>query len=269
MMEYLKITDVHELETIPRRVLIEAYNAVAPSVSKKGLSIGCMPTRNKEFFGNPLRVGWRKESLVPLVIGSTLGEFSCFDDKGINKGAMTEEEGKKKIISLLGEQAGNEIISAFKKAYPTRNPIDIIFADWMFRRPVPEHARIRAELGGKVYTYVFAVDFPLHGGKTPWHSSDIPFVMHNTECTPVEDSLKNTYIADRISQHISAFMRTGDPNVSEGEGWKPVTPEHQTTLVISDDFRLEEDFDTEFIRLAEKHAERLGNGFIHHDFPED
>ena len=269
MMEYLNIKDVHKLETISRRELVEAYNKVAPEIGKKGLSIGCMPTRNEEFYGNPLRVGWRKGSLVPLIMGSTLGEFSCFDNKGINKSKMTEEEGRKKILQILGEEDGTRIINAFKRAYPERNPIDILFTDWMFRRPVPEHARLRAKAGGKVYTYVFAVDFPLHGGKTPWHSSDIPFVMHNTWCTPAEDSIKNRYISDRISQHLSAFMRTGDPNVSEREGWKAFSEKHEVTLVISDDFRVCEDFDADFIKLAEKFSDRLGNGFIHHDFPDE
>lgn len=266
MMNYLKIDDVHKLETINRHLLIEAYNNVMPEIAKKGLSIGCMPTRNDEFLGNPLRVGWRNETLVPLIMGSCLGEFSCFSSKGINKGKTSYKEGHDIITGLLGDADGEKIIAAFKKAYPSRNPIDIIFADWLFRKPTSEHAKIRAAAGGEVYAYMFAVDFPIDGGKTAWHSSDIPFVMHNTECTPAEDSIKNQYIQDRISKHLSAFMRTGNPNYEEGIEWKPVSKEHETTLIISDDFRIEQDFDKEFIELLEKYADKLGNGIIRHDF---
>ena len=269
IMEYLKIKDVHELDTIPRHDLIEAYNKVSPELAAKGLSIGCMPTRNNEFKGNPLRVGWRKESLVPLVIGSCLGEFTCFDSKGYDRGEMTEEEGRKVIEKRLGTENAKKIIAAFKKAYPERNPIDILFADWLFRKPTAEHAALRAKAGGKVFEYVFAVDFPFDGGKTAWHSSDIPFLMHNTECGPVCSSIKNEYIQDRISGMLSDFMRTGDPNGKEVKGWEPVGTEQGNTLIIGDDFKLVRDHDAEFIKLAEEFSDRLGTGFIHHDFPDE
>ncbi len=266
MMEHLGIADVHDMETVSRHALIDAYNAVSPTVAARGLSIGCMPTRNADFLGNPLRVGWRRESLVPLIIGSVLGEFSCFDGKGIRKDRMTEEEGRQRIIGLLGEQDAAEIIAAFKKAYPYRNPVDILFTDWLFRKPTAEHARLRALAGGQVYTYLFEVDFPLEGGKTPWHSSDIPFVMHNTECTVSENSVKSRYIQDRISAHLSAFMRTGDPNAGPVKSWKPVTGDCESTLVIGDDFRVAENFDREYIALSERFADRLGTGLIRHSF---
>jgi len=269
MMEYLHITDVHELNTISRHALIEAYNSVSPGLAAKGLSIGCMPTRNKEFLGNPLRVGWRRESLVPLIMGSNLGEFSCFNTRGIDKSQITEEEGRKYITNLLGEEDAEKIIHAFKHAYPYRNPIDILFTDWLFRRPTSEHAKRRATAGGTVYTYLFEVDFPMDGGKTPWHSSDIPFVMHNVECMPAADSIRNKCIQDRISKHLAAFMRTGDPNYGATSGWEPVNSNHETTLIIGEDFRLGVDYDAEYIKLSEEFSDRLGNGFIHYSFDEE
>ena len=266
MMEYLGISDVHVLDTISRHVLIEAYNHVAPGLAAKGLSIGCMPTRNKEFTGNPLRTGWRKESLVPLIMGSVLGEFSCFSSQGIDRSKISEEEGKNIICDRLGKGDAEKIIKAFKEAYPYRNPVDILFTDWLFRKPTTEHAKLRAKTGGKVYTYMFEVDFPVDGGKTPWHSSDISFVMHKTDTVPSQDSDKNATIADRISKHLAAFMRTGDPNFGETPEWMPVSADSEPTMIIGDTFRVARDFDREFIRLSEEFADRLGNGAIVHSF---
>ena len=268
MMAYLKVTDVHELEKLPYRALADAYNHVMPGLSAEGKNIGCMPIRNGAFAGNPLRVGWRQESLkVPLIMGACFGEFTCFSSKGINRSTISEEEGMQKLVDLVGEEGAKELYAAFHKAYPERNPADILFSDWLFRKPTSEHALLRARQGGTVYTYQFALDFPLEGGRTAWHCADIPFLMHNVRRLPLENIPGiSEEIEDRMVKSLSCFMRTGDPNCDAIPSWPKVSEKQEPVLIVEKDFRVVPDFDHEYIKLQVKYADRLGTGFIQHGF---
>ena len=271
MMRYLKVSDVHELERLPYFLLADAYNHVMPSVAAEGKNIGCMPIRNGVFVGNPLRVGWREGSLkVPLIIGSCYGEFLTFTSQGIDRSKLSAEEGLDLIAQKTGEDGARELADAFRKAYPDRNPVDILFADWLFRKPTSEHAKLRAGQGGQVYSYMFAVDFPLEGGRSSWHCADIPFFMHNPYRIPLEDIPGvSAPLADRFAAMLSAFMRTGDPNCDQIPHWTPVQANHEPVLVIENDgMRVEEDFDQDFLAAQVKYADRLGTGGIEHHFDE-
>ena len=270
MMEYLHVEKVSDLETMPWFRLADAYNHVMPSIAAQGKNIGCMPIRNGHFAGNPLRVGWREGSLkVPLIIGTCYSEFLSFTSQGIDRSALTCEEGISELSKRAGTEAAAELAEAFRKAYPQRNPVDILFADWLFRKPTSQHARLRAKQGGKVYSYQFALDFPIEGGRTAWHCADIPFLMHNTWRIPLENIPGvSGRIEDAIAASLSAFMRTGDPNCEAIPVWGPVSEETEPVLLIEKDFRVVPDFDREFLPLQEKYASRLGTGAIVHDFKE-
>ena len=270
MMEVLQISDVHEMEKVPFRLVADAYNKVMPRIAKEGKNIGCMPIRNEYFAGNPLRVNWREGSLkVPLIIGACYSEFLTFDGRGIVKSRLSEEEGKKIIEEKAGKDAAEELVAAFKKAYPDRNPVDILFADWLFRAPTSKHARLRASQGGKVYSYQVALDFPIEGGRGAWHGADLPFLMHNAGKFPLINIPEAADIQDRIAAALSAFMRTGDPNCDAIPAWEPVSENSEPVLLIEKTFRVVPDYDQEFLPLQMKYAEKLGTGTIHHDFDED
>ena len=267
MLEVLHLKDVHEMEQVPFRLVADAYNQVMPSVAAQKKNIGCMPIRNRYFAGNPLRVNWRQETIhVPLIIGACYSEFLSFDGRGINKSALSEEDGRKIIEEKVGEVAAQELIQAFRKAYPDRNPADILFADWLFRAPTSRHAKLRAAQGGKVYSYQFVTDFPMEGGRGAWHGADLPFLMHNSQHFPLFQIPEADEIQDRIAAALSAFMRTGNPNCDAVPAWASVSGDTEPVLLIDKTFRVVPDYDKEFLPLQIKYAEKLGTGTIQHDF---
>ena len=267
MMEVLHLQDVHEMETVPFRLVADAYNRVMPSIAAQKKNIGCMPIRNAFFAGNPLRVGWRKETIhIPLIIGACFSEFLSFDGRGINKKSLSREEGRRIIEETAGKEAAKELCTAFEKAYPERNPVDILFADWLFRAPTSEHAKLRASQGGTVFSYQFVADFPFEGGRGAWHGADLPFLMHNAERFPLINIPKADEMQNRISSALSAFMRTGNPNCEAIPVWDAVTEDTEPVLLIDQEFRVVPDYDKEFLPLQMKYAGKLGTGAIVHDF---
>ena len=262
MMEYLHCETIKDLEKVPFTALAYAYRQVAPSLARQGKSTGCMPYRNGEFTGNPFHVGFRKETIdIPLVIGTTFGEGNSFANKGIRRDTITEEEGRQIIVDKLGEEDADRLISLFKEAYPTRNPVDLLFCDCTFREPTSRYARQRAMDGGKVWVYLYALDSSIDGGRTPWHSSDIPLIFDNAETAPAVINKDYTEKAQEIMvSSLGHFLHTGDPCTDPKHGWEPVTADRECTMIMEEKPRLGVNFDKELQQELLKDAERLGKG---------
>ena len=262
MMEYLHCETIKDLEKVPFTALAYAYRQVAPALARQGKSTGCMPYRNGEFTGNPFHVGFRKETIdIPLVIGTTFGEGNSFANKGIRRDTITEEEGRQIIVDKLGEEDADRLIALFKEAYPTRNPVDLLFCDCTFREPTSRYARQRAMDGGKVWVYLYALDSSIDGGRTPWHSSDIPLIFDNAETAPAVINKDYTEKAQEIMvTSLGHFLHTGDPCTDPKHGWEPVTADRECTMIMEEKPRLGVNFDKELQQELLKDAERLGKG---------
>ena len=182
------------------------------------------------------------------MVGSVFGEFAMmplpFHKEEIEEKALTE---------MLQKRFGTNtesLIELFKKAYPNKNLADLFTLDTVFRVPTKEFICTFAKEGGKVYPYLFALEFPYQHGKTAWHCTDIPFIFHTTDRVPVANIPE---VSDRLeTQMFEAFMRfarTGNPN---GEGipqWTEATAKEQATMIFDRTCEVRQNFDDELIDL--------------------
>ena len=91
-------------------------------------------------------MGFRKESLhVPLMVGTTYGEFSAFLPLVFDKRTATAQEGRQAVSEILGEEKAAELLPVFERIYPGRNPGDVLYLDTLFREPTMRYVRKRAE----------------------------------------------------------------------------------------------------------------------------
>lgn len=142
----LKEDQVEKLETVPYAELVRAYMKVSPAIAMKGGYIGGAPLVNDYYKGNPLDFGLREHAYdIPLMIGSVFGEFS-FAPAAYNKKELTEEE-KEGIIGKVYKDRTQEMIGAFAKAYPNKNPVDLLNIDRAMRQPSKELAKLHAQKG--------------------------------------------------------------------------------------------------------------------------
>src|SRR5262249_1359261 len=98
-----------------------------------------------------------------------------------------------------------------------------------------------------VYNYVFAYEYPVNGGTTSFHCSEIVFAFHNvgqprmriaTGGTPAAFALQ-----DKVSQAWINFARTGNPN-QPGLEWNSYTVREPQTMVfdtVSESYALRDD----------------------------
>lgn len=257
MMKELGAETAGELETVPYSKLAAAYKKVRPELEKEGKNVGCTPHPNAFYKGTPEENGFRKETAhIPLLVGTVYGEFTSFGPDGFDKSRLTRSQGEEKVKETLGEEAAEQLLPLFAKAYPERNPADLLKLDYTFRLPAQEYIRLRSALNTCTYSYLFNQDLPVDGGRTPWHCADIPYVFHNTELVPVTQEPGVTEkLEKQIFESVMAFARTGDPNNKEIPFWPSSTPEKEQTMVFWKETGLRCNYDAELVLLAEKYVE--------------
>ena len=273
LMAELGTEKIKDMETVSFDRLVEAYITVRKEYEEKGKVLKCTPHPNAFYAGTPEVNGFRKEtSQIPLLVGTVFGEFTSFAATPYDKHSMTVEEEQAMIKEVLGEKAAEELIPLFTEAYPERHLIDLLNLDFLFRLPAQEYIRLRSGLNASTYSYMFNLDLPIDGGRTPWHCADIPYVFHNTEMVPVtQEEGVTEKIEKQIFDTVMAFAYTGNPNHEGIPFWPASTPEEEHTLMIDKNTRVLCNYDRKLIPLFAKYmgpifAKQMekGDGQIQH-----
>ncbi len=243
MMKELGVDGVDGLERAPYAQLAAAYNKVSPALEEQGKGVGCTPTPNRFYLGDPLTngTGFRPETVkVPLLVGTVFAEFF-----GFMNGSGTP------VSEVLGKEAAEKLLPLFHAAYPGRADGDLLTLDTLFRVPTIAYIKARAAAGGDVYSYLFQQDFPINGRTTAWHCADIPFFFHNAELVPACHFDGAAALEERIFQAVMRFARSGEP------GWPASTPEEERTLLFGPEDRLAVNHDHELVASLEPLVEQL------------
>lgn len=250
MLDELGLKTVREMEEIPYAQLIAAWKKVRPDLIKEGKNTGCTPFVNEFYRGDPLRCGFRKESLkVPLIVGTVFAEFAGFYAPEVR--AESAEEGTAAVRQALGDEMAGQLLPLFAQAYPDRNPADLLSLDGIFRGPSSRYIRARAAAGGEVYSYVFDSDFPVYGGRAPWHCADIPFFFHNVELVPVAGIPGVSEELERqIFGMVMAFARTGNPAHPGIPAWPASTERDEATMMFDAATHLVHNHDEQLMQLG-------------------
>lgn len=255
VMKELGIETVKELEKIPYPALAEAYKKVRPALQSEGKYVGGAPHPNAYYVGEPIENGFRKETAhLPLMVGSVYGEFASFAPNRYDRARMSVEEGWNVIREMFGEDGFRELKPLFETAYPDRNPVDLLTLDFIFRLPEQKYIKARSEGNQNTYSYLFNLDMPIEGGKTPWHCADIPFFFHNTELVPVSQIPGVTgRVEEEIFESVMAFARTGNPSNEKAGTWPACTPMEEHTMVFGKQTELRTNFDAELVPIFAKY----------------
>lgn len=256
MIEELGLSTIEELEQVAFDKMLESYLIVTEKLGKQGLRAGFAPTKNDWYLGNPLDEGYFTEAAKrrPVIAGTILGEFD-FWPQVQNKHTLTEEERYDVVKAKYGENT-DPVLALFQKAYPDKNITDAVMVDTHFRKPALDWLDARAQAGcADTYSYVFALDFTMNGGKVAWHGAELPFVFHNADMVPIT-GIPGT--AEKLEAQIAGawvnFARTGNPNNPETPEWKPYRVGDEVTMVFSEESAAKVNYDKELIETLKKVA---------------
>ena len=259
MMKVLNIETIEQMEKVPYDILAAVYNKLKPEFVKAGKYTGCKPHPNAYYLGDPEFNGFREETKdIPLMVGSTYGEFNGFSAENEKRFELSEHERHFLVNGVLGDEAMEAIVPLYQKAYPNHILPDLLTLDVLFRAPEIKYLNLRRKLNNATYSYIFDVEQPVNVGTVPWHCSDIPYWFHNTELVP---STQKTGVTERIESEmfeaLIAFAKTGSPSHDGIPAWKPCNAEEENTMIFCDSTRTAVNFDHELIEAMLKYGKEL------------
>ena len=243
--------NMKEIETIWYDRLSEAATRAQKRISEEngGKRVMFGPVVDNDIYcGHPFNVGFIEETKdVAVLCGNVYGEFMQnfnFPKGEGMKSRWTEEYAYEMVQDEYGEKT-DEVIAAFKAAYPERPIQDVLFTDIGMRKGAYDFALLRAKQSDTpCYNFLFNLESPLNGGTLPWHNAEIPHIFHNA------DYLEPSFVPgvtgplqDMISRAWANFAGSGDPNGTIVSGWKPFTEDARNTMIFDRVCRMEADHD--------------------------
>lgn len=245
---------IEDLKKVPYPELVKIYHeAVTVTKDNKNVHIGSWPKKNDWYLGDPCVNGFSENAKnIPVLIGSVMGEFNF--EKGVEgKHKLSEEE----CLALVKEKYGehtDELVEAFKKAYPGKNLTDALYLDQFFRAPTKEFIKKRiADNCTDTYNYMLTYDFPIDGGKVAWHCSEIPFVFHNTEKTALYNVEGETDVLEKqIFEAFVNFAKNGKPSSSALPEWPKCEDGAEKCMIFDTECKVVTNYDDELLKVLDK-----------------
>jgi len=193
---------------------------------------------------------------IPLLIGCTFHEFA----HGINRPdahLLTDAQLREQVAGNYGERA-DAVIAAARQAVPAAKPFELaglIATAAGFRGNTVTMAERKAAQGGApVYLYWFGWKTKvLDGRPLAFHCQDMPFWFdHIDRCARQTGGTPEARVlAEKMSQSLTAFARSGDPNHDGVPNWPVFTAAVGETMVWDDDVVVRNDPDGELRRIIQ------------------
>ena len=224
-------SDIDKLKKVPYLDLLNAGQAALRSVAQSSgtRNLGWNPIVDDVYVTRAF-CDW--SSSIPQMSGSVFSEFvSNLIQKGPSKNEWTPEQVDEHLTAAYGDKK-SAVRSAFKNSFPRKKDQDVLYF-----APFNTNAlAAKAQAGtAPVYHYIFAYEYPVNGGITSFHTSEIAFVFHNLSEPHMRiatgDAPHGYALQDKVSTAWLNFAKTGNPS-QPGLEWKPFTPADKQTMVF-------------------------------------
>ena len=118
-----------------------------------------------------------------------------------------------------------------------------MFSDYRYVMASITIAERRAALNPETYLYYLTWETSeTERGMLSPHTLDIPFVFDNVRTHPLtQGSQRAIALADKISDTVIGFARTGKPNVGKLPEWRPYDAAERATMVWNNQSRVVND----------------------------
>jgi para-nitrobenzyl esterase len=228
-------SDLDKLKTVPYYTLITAGTAALRSAAQElGVNNigGWNPIADDEYVMREF-CDWADN--IPLVAGSVFSEFGGNLQSGDNKNAWTQAEIDEHLTKAYGDKK-DAIVAEFHKVFPHKQAQDVLFFAATTRPGVKTLLNRKLEKSKvPTYNYVFAWEYPVNGGITSFHCSELAFCFHALSVPQIRTATGGGPVAmaleDKVSQAWVNLAKTGNPN-QPSLAWKPYTKENPQAMVF-------------------------------------
>jgi para-nitrobenzyl esterase len=227
---------IDKIKSVPYRDLLSAGNAANQTLARQapgGGGMGWNPIADDQYV---LREFCDWAETIPYMVGNVLSEFSSnMARQEFTKNEWTRKEVDEKLAAAFGDKR-DAIVAEYRRLYPRKKIQDVLFVDSRFRPGSKSSlARKLEKTKAPVYNYMFTYEYPVNGGVTAFHCSEIAFAFHALSEPHMRIATGGGPAAlalqDQVSRAWVNFGRTGDPS-QPGLSWKPYTLSGRETMVF-------------------------------------
>jgi para-nitrobenzyl esterase len=232
-------SDVDKLKKVPYKDLIIAGTAAAREVAQaanggaggRGGGGGGWDVIADDKYVMRELCDWA--DTIPLMAGTVFSEM---------QGTMTRGDGRKNewsqaeiddnLTKAYGEKKA-QVVAEFQKAFPRKKVQDVLYFANGSRPGVKQTLEWKVEKSKTpVWNYLFAWEYPVDGGITAFHCSEIAFAFHNVNEPHIRVATGGGPVAlalqDKVAGAWLSFAKSGNP----GAGFKPWTAAEPNTMVF-------------------------------------
>jgi len=239
-------SNVRQIQQVPLEQLMSAYFEVSAAAPEAGGG-AFAPTMEGEVI--PYHPFWPDASPVnpdvPVIVGANRTEMTYFAPEADFN--MDEATMRQRVARIVGEENVDTVVEVYRDSKPDASASEIyflVFSDQSYVIPSITIAERRAALGGApTYLYYLTWESPVDDGRimSP-HTLDIPLIFDNVNVSRLtQGSAAAQALADKVSDTIINFARTGDPNVGKLPNWTAYNGDTRATMVLNDNSAVIED----------------------------
>ncbi len=238
---------IEEVRTMPVERLIAASAAIDPIL---GGSLYFGPVLDgRSLTRHPFWPDAAPQSAeIPMMIGNTREETLAFLGGDPANAGLTWDSLPARLTpsQMRIDVAPEEVVAWYRANHPEMSPDQVLIrattAARSWRAAVIE-AEMRAAQGSPAFVYRLDWASRLPNGRTgAFHTSDIPLMLDNVAAEGSGAAGPDAQaMADRMSDALLAFARTGDPNHAGLPRWTPYSLEQRETMIMDLPARMEND----------------------------
>lgn len=249
----LKPSQIDKLQEIPWNEYLSIAYRAADKLAKENVSSGMrrggfgpiadgVHLPQETFYSNPNAPA----ASVPLLICTTFNESSpSRTDAELEK--ITMEQVVENLKASRGDKA-EAIVKAYAKAFPDKKPIEILSMIHSSRQGAVSTADAKLKQQAPVYMAWFGWQPPLFDGRIrAFHCLDISLWFRNSDrmVTHTGGGARPRALADKMSDALLNFMRTGSPSCDALPAWPRYTSEKGEVMILDNECEVKNDPDRE------------------------
>ena len=172
---------------------------------------------------------------IPMIFCTTFNETPVSRDDASLESISFEGVAER----LAGNYRDNaaKIVEAYHQLFPEMRPVELWSMIVSNRQVVIRSANAKLAQSAPVYLAWFGMGSPLFDGRhKAFHCSDISFWFRNTDLmiTHTGGGKRPRALAEKMSEALLNFMRTGDPNCKTLPAWPQYTTENGETMILNE-----------------------------------
>jgi para-nitrobenzyl esterase len=228
-------SQIDKLKAVPYLELLAAGTAAGQAVARElGRPVGGWNPIADDVYVMREFCDWADG--IPVISGTVFSEMQGTLTRGDGrKNEWSQKEIDDNLAAAYGDKKA-DVIAEFKQAFPRKKVQDVLYYAGGSRGASKSLLARKLEKGKTpVYNYVYAWEYPINGGTTAFHCSELAFCFHALNVPQIKTATGGGPVAMALQDKVAGawvhFAKTGNPSLPDLE-WRPYTPDNPQAMVF-------------------------------------